>query len=42
MWSWVPDVNFLYYSTNYAVVREIQVGAACMPQHTCFMDDSCI
>merc|ERR1711871_441299 len=22
-WSWVPDVNFLYYSTNYAVVREI-------------------
>merc|ERR1711871_471305 len=24
MWSWVPDVNFLYYSTNYAIVNEIQ------------------
>ena len=24
MWAWVPDVNFLYYSTNYAIVHEIQ------------------
>jgi len=24
MWAWVPDVNFLYYSTNYAIVSEIQ------------------
>merc|ERR1711871_588520 len=23
-WSWVPDVNFLYYSTNYAVISEIK------------------
>jgi len=24
MWAWVPDVNFLYYSTNFAIVNEIQ------------------
>lgn len=24
MWKWVPEVNFLYYSTNYAIIYEIQ------------------
>jgi hypothetical protein len=29
MWKWVPDVNFLYYTVNYAVVDEINQMSYC-------------
>ena len=40
-WKWVPDVNFLYYSTNYAVVREVQImegGCGAFPFFSFFPD----